>query len=111
MTVTNIEEETQALRFGAGAFRAPRDVLAVRGPDAETYLQGQLSQDVAALVVGASTDALLLEPDGKLTALLRVTRTDGQGFVLDLDAGFGDAVVARLRRFLQIGRASCRERV
>jgi folate-binding protein YgfZ len=100
--VTNrtLEEETEALRRGAGAFRASRDVLAVRGPDAESYLQGQLSQDVAALAVGATTDALLLEPDGKLTALLRVTRTDGQGFVLDLDAGFGDTVTARLRRFL-----------
>jgi tRNA-modifying protein YgfZ len=100
VTVRSIEEETQALRLGAGAFRASRDLLAVRGPDAEAYLQGQLSQDVAALAVGAATDALLLEPDGKLTALLRVTRTDGQGFVLDLDAGFGDAVAARLRRFL-----------
>ena len=72
----------------------------MRGPDAESYLQGQLSQDVAALAVGASADSLLLEPDGKLTALLRVTRTDGQGFVLDVDGGYGDAVAARLRRFL-----------
>ena len=75
-------------------------MLAVRGPDAEAYLQGQLSQDVAALAVGASADSLLLEPDGKLSALLRVTRTDGQGFVLDVDRGYGDAVLARLRRFL-----------
>jgi folate-binding protein YgfZ len=75
-------------------------VVAVRGPDAEEYLQGQLSQDVVALAVGATADSLLLEPDGKLCALLRVTRTDGQGFVLDVDAGYGDAVVARLRRFL-----------
>jgi tRNA-modifying protein YgfZ len=29
-----------------------------------------------------------------------VTRTDGQGFLLDVDRGYGDAVVARLRRFL-----------
>jgi folate-binding protein YgfZ len=92
--------ETEALRHGAGAFRAGRDVLAVRGPDAESYLQGQLSQDVAGLAVGASADSLLLEPDGKLSALLRVTRTDGQGFVLDVDRGYGDAVLARLRRFL-----------
>jgi tRNA-modifying protein YgfZ len=92
--------DTAALRDGAGAFRSPRDVLAVRGPDAEEYLQGQLSQDVTGLAVGATADSLLLEPDGKLSALLRVTRTDGQGFVLDLDAGYGDAVVARLRRFL-----------
>ena len=35
----------------------PRDVLAVRGPDAEAYLQGQLSQDVAALAVGGSADS------------------------------------------------------
>ncbi|HEX3333842.1 MAG TPA: glycine cleavage T C-terminal barrel domain-containing protein [Acidimicrobiales bacterium] len=99
-TVATIEAETEALRRGAGAYRAARDVLAVRGPDAEEYLQGQLSQDVVALAVGATADALLLEPDGKLTALLRVTRTDGQGFVLDLDAGYADAVAARLRRFL-----------
>ena len=95
-----LEAQTEALRHGAGAFRAGRDVLAVRGPDAEAYLQGQLSQDVGALAVGASADSLLLEPDGKLSALLRVTRTDGQGFVLDVDRGYGDAVVARLRRFL-----------
>ena len=95
-----LEAETAALRHGAGAFRSARDVLAVRGADAEEYLQGQLSQDVTGLAVGATVDSLLLEPDGKLSALLRVTRTDGQGFVLDLDAGYGDAVVARLRRFL-----------
>ena len=100
MTLAALETETDALRRGAGAFRAGRDVLAVRGPDAESYLQGQLSQDVSALAVGAAADTLLLEPDGKLSALLRVTRTDGQGFVLDVDAGYGDAVATRLRRFL-----------
>ena len=99
-SVDELAADTAALRKGAGAFRSARDVLAVRGPDAEEYLQGQLSQDVLGLAVGASADSLLLEPDGKLSALLRVTRTDGQGFVLDVDAGYGDAVVARLRRFL-----------
>ncbi len=100
MTSIALDAETAALRAGAGAFRAPRDTLSVRGPDAESYLQGQLSQDLDALPVGASADALLLEPDGKLSALLRVTRTDGQGFVLDVDGGYGQAVAARLRRFL-----------
>ena len=99
-TALPLDAETEALRHGAGAFRAGRDVVVVRGPDAEAYLQGQLSQDVAALAVGDTTDSLLLEPDGKLSALLRVTRTDGQGFVLSVDRGYGDAVVARLRRFL-----------
>jgi tRNA-modifying protein YgfZ len=97
---TETDAETAALRTGAGAFVARRDVLAVRGPDAEAYLQGQLSQDVVALAVGASADSLLLQPDGKLAALVRVTRSDGQGFLLDVEGGFGEAVAARLRRFL-----------
>lgn len=94
------DAETTALRCGAGAFTARRDVVAVRGPDAESYLQGQLSQDVEALAAGAATDALLLQPDGKLVALLRVTRTGGQGFLLDVEGGYGSSVVERLRRFL-----------
>jgi folate-binding protein YgfZ len=93
-------EQIKALRQGAGAFLCPRDVVSVNGADAEAYLQGQLSQDVTALSVGQSADALLLQPDGKLTTLLRVTRVDAQGFVLDTDAGFGDAMVARLKKFL-----------
>ncbi len=100
MTMTTLDAETAALRDGAGAFRLSRDVLAVRGPDAEVYLQGQLSQDLETLAVGASADTLLLEPDGKLLALLRVTRIDGQGFLLDVEGGYGAAVAARLNRFL-----------
>jgi folate-binding protein YgfZ len=93
-------EQVAALRQGAGARLLGRDVFAVRGDDAEAYLQGQLSQDIVGLAVGDTTDSLLLQPDGKLNTLLRVTRTEPQGFVLDTDAGFGDAMVARLKKFL-----------
>ena len=77
-----------------------RDVLLVHGPDAEAYLQGQLSQDVAALAPGDSAFSLLLQPQGKVDAWLRVTRTAVDAFALDVDAGWGEAVAARLRRFL-----------
>ncbi len=96
----DLSAQVAALRHGAGAYLLPRDVFSVRGDDATAYLQGQLSQDIAALAVGGSADSLLLQPDGKLTALLRVTRVDAQGFVLDTDAGFGDTMVARLKKFL-----------
>ena len=92
--------QIDALRRGAGAFTVFREAIAVRGPDAEAYLQGQLSQDIVPLAVGAATDSLLLQPDGKLSALVRVTRVDAQGFVLDIDAGYADTVVARLKKFL-----------
>jgi folate-binding protein YgfZ len=89
-----------ALRKGVGAYRLPIDAVAVSGPDATAYLQGQLSQDVAPVRVGCSAPSLLLEPDGKLTAMVRVTRTSDDAYVLDTDAGFGAAVAARLRRFM-----------
>jgi folate-binding protein YgfZ len=77
-----------------------RDVVLVRGSDAATYLQGQLSQDVVALNVGGSAFALLLQPQGKVDAWLRVTRVDDDAFALDVDAGWGEHVRARLQRFL-----------
>ena len=88
-----------ALREGVGAYALAVDVVAVSGPDATGYLQGQLSQDVAPLGVGCSAPSLLLEPDGKLTALVRVTRTSDDAYVLDADAGYGSVVAERLERF------------
>jgi folate-binding protein YgfZ len=89
----------EALRHGVGAVGLARDVVRVSGPDAVEYLQGQCSQDVAALGIGASADALLLTPQGKLDALVRVTRVGDDMFVIDVDGGFGAAVVTRLSRF------------
>ena len=77
-----------------------RDVLRVSGADTVTFLQGQLSQDVAAMEVGDSRFSLLLQPQGKVDAWLRVTRTGDDELLLDVDAGWGEAVQARLRRFL-----------
>jgi len=77
-----------------------RDVIEVAGVDAEAYLQGQLSQDVAALAVGASAISFLLQPQGKVVALVRVSRTADDAFVVDVEAGFGPVVAGRLERFL-----------
>ena len=89
-----------ALRTGRGAYRLGRDVLSVSGADAATYLQGQCSQDLAPMAVGQAADSLLLAPEGKVVALIRVLRSGEDSFVLDVDAGYGDAVAARLTRFL-----------
>ena len=88
-----------ALRRDVGAVELPRDVVYASGPDTETFLQGQLSQDVAALAVGASAPSLLLSPQGKLVVWLRVSRLAPGVMVLDTDAGWGDAIVERLQRF------------
>ncbi len=88
-----------ALHLGAGARIVRRDVLSVSGPEALAYLQGQCSQDLAPLAVGGSTEALILSPQGKVDAWVRVTRTGEETFVLDADPGCGPAAQARLERF------------
>jgi folate-binding protein YgfZ len=92
-------EDYWSLRKDAGAVWLPRDFLVVSGPDAMTFLQGQLSQDIEQLDVGTSALSFLLQPQGKVDALLRVNRVESDVVVLDTDAGWGDAVKARLERF------------
>ena len=77
----------------------PRDVIRASGPDTIPFLQGQLSQDVAALAVGETSWSWLLQPQGKVVALLRVTRLGDDDVLLDTDGGFGTGVVGRLERF------------
>ncbi len=81
------------------AFRVDRDIMRVAGADACSYLHGQLSQDVESLEVGASRRSFLLEPTGKTVAWLRLTREAPESFVLDTDAGIGEAMFTRLQRF------------
>ena len=87
------------LRDGTGAVWLDRDAVRVAGPDAATFLDGQLSQDLKPIEVGAAAESLLLQPQGKVVAYLRVSRIGDDDFVLDTDAGFGEAVVERLTRF------------
>lgn len=77
----------------------PRDVVQVSGPDAASYLQSQVSQELRPLQVGASAWTFVLQPTGKIDVLARVWRTADDTFVLDTDAGFGETLVARLNRF------------
>jgi tRNA-modifying protein YgfZ len=88
-----------ALRSGTGARVVARDVVTAVGPDAMTYLQGQCSQDLDGLGVGESVESLVLSPQGKVDAYVRVTRVADDSFVLDTDAGGGGALLDRLQRF------------
>jgi folate-binding protein YgfZ len=87
-----------ALRDDVGAVEVRRDVTRATGPDTVAFLQGQLSQDVD-LAVGDSAWAFLLQPQGKVVALLRVTRRADDEYLLDTDGGFGPAVLERLQRY------------
>ncbi|MCL2394282.1 MAG: hypothetical protein FWC87_06290 [Acidimicrobiaceae bacterium] len=83
----------------AAAVPIERDILRISGPEAGTYLQGQLSQDVERLPIGTTAWSWVLQPTGKVDALVRVTRTADADWVVDTDGGFGDALLKRLTRF------------
>ena len=76
-----------------------RDVVRASGPETVTYLQGQLSQDVTRLAPAESAWSFILQPQGKVDAWFRLTRTGDDSFLLDVDAGWGDVLLARLQRF------------
>ncbi len=77
----------------------PRDVVAVEGADAATYLHSQVSQDLVSMQTGDRRWTFVLDPTGKVESLARVTRSADDRFELDTDAGFGAALLARLDRF------------
>ena len=85
---------------GPGAVSVERDVIGAEGPDSESFLQGQLSQDLAQIDAGGSAFSLLLHPQGKVDSWMRVSRLGDNEFLLDLDVGAGAGALARLQRFL-----------
>ena len=62
--------------------------MAVRGPDAEDFLQRMLSNDVAQ----APCDALLLTAKGRIIAPLRIVRPGDDDYLLLTEPGLGETV-------------------
>jgi tRNA-modifying protein YgfZ len=79
---------------------ATLDIVTVRGADARSYLQGQLSQDMAVVDRDGDAWSWLLQPDGKVSALLHVVRQADEHYDLEVDDPLGEVVLARLKRFM-----------
>ena len=77
-----------------------RECVVVRGRDARSFLQSQISQDLDVLTPGAGARSLLLEPQGKLLASFRVLCLGPEEYLLDTDQGVGSVLVDGLRRFM-----------
>ena len=72
--------------------------IVASGPGAESFLQGQLSQDLSR-VTADGVWALLLAPDGVVVTSCRVTATT-DGYELVIARELGEIALTRLRRFL-----------
>jgi tRNA-modifying protein YgfZ len=103
----------------AGAYHAAREdlahrardtaVLDVEGPDRESFLQGQLTQDVRSLTAGQSRPAAALTPKGKLLFTARLLGLPDRIRLL-LPAGTRESALAHLRKFAAFQRVSVEDR-
>lgn len=81
------------------AFLVDTGLVVVRGPDATSFLQSMLSQDLDPVRDGEGVEALLLQPQGKLVAPLLALRVGAEEWWCVCDAGSGATVADGLRRF------------
>ncbi len=79
--------------------RTTRDVITVTGPEAVTWLQGQLSQDISRLAPGEAALTFVLAPQGKVDGWGRIQRITDDSVRIDVDPGAGAAWMTRLNRF------------
>ena len=98
MTIRVGAELAGSFRAGAVASRE-LEIVEVSGPEAASFLQGQVSADLAGAQEGAAVLSLLLEPNGSLGSLIRISMLDEARFLIVPPAGRSDEVAARLRRF------------
>lgn len=83
-----------------GATRAPRRaVLAIDGADAESFLQGLVTNDVTAADAEKAVYAAHLTPQGKFLADLFIWRPSPETFLVDVGAGEIDALSKRLAMY------------
>ncbi|MGI8506224.1 MAG: YgfZ/GcvT domain-containing protein [Solirubrobacteraceae bacterium] len=78
--------------------RSERGKLALVGPDAKSFLQGQVSNDVEALTPGRGCYAAFLTPKGKMLGDLRILDTEHE-LLLDTERVALQELFNMIRRF------------
>jgi tRNA-modifying protein YgfZ len=87
MPVVELDAQYRQLREECGVLVRDRAVISVDGSDGAEYLQGQLTNDVESVAVGAGQYAALLDRKGHMQTDLRVLRIAADEIQLDLEPG------------------------
>src|ERR1700761_4948884 len=79
-------------------FLEDRSVIAVTGPEARTFLQGLITNDIEKVAPGRAVYAALLTPQGKILFDFLITEGDG-GLLIDGRLDTRDALIKRLSMY------------
>ena len=85
-----------------------RALIAVRGADAEKYLQGQLSNDIHAVTADRSQLSAHCSPKGRTLACFRIFRREDTIY-LALPETLREASLERLRKYVLISKVTLEE--
>jgi folate-binding protein YgfZ len=80
-------------------YRLDRSLIGVSGPDARSYLQGVLTQDLEKLEFARSLYAALLSPQGKVLADMIVWPAEAGGVLIEADPIRAAALLQRLSMY------------
>jgi tRNA-modifying protein YgfZ len=78
---------------------APRALWRLSGPDAERYLNGQVTNDLSKLAEGQAFHAAVCTAKGRMEGDISIARHDG-AFYIDADIILRESLGARLDKFL-----------
>jgi folate-binding protein YgfZ len=74
-------------------------LLQARGPDAQSFLQGQLSNDIRQVSATQAQISAYCNPKGRMFAIFQIFQRD-DSYYLQLPAALADATLKRLRMFI-----------
>lgn len=112
MPVTvELDAQYRQLREECGLLVRERGFIDVLGPDGAEYLQGQITNDIEAVAVGAGQYAALLDRKGHMQTDLRALRVGAETILLDTEPQAKDATLKHLTMYsigrdVQVGDAS-----
>ena len=78
---------------------SPLSILRAHGDDAQSFLQGQFSNDIRQVSETRSQLSAYCNPKGRMLAILRVFRI-GEAYCLQLPGALAEATLKRLRMFV-----------
>ncbi|CAA0083029.1 tRNA-modifying protein YgfZ [BD1-7 clade bacterium] len=79
--------------------------LEVKGPDAASFLQGQLSCDVNQLTTSMAGLGTHSTPKGRMLSSFRISRSDEQCYRLQLHESIAEAALAALKKYIVFSKA------